>query len=261
MPDALDRLFRIAGTGLSFTIFGLGGFALAMTAFPVIVAVSSNRDLGHKRVRRIIHYVFRLFLWFIRSIGVIDVSVEGTEKLARCRGCLIVANHPTLLDVVILMALTPNIQCMVKHQLWRNIFLRGVVSAAGFIRNDRTADEILNQCARAFADGENLLVFPEGTRTVTGAYPKMLRGFANIAILSRVDIQIVVIKCEPILLTGNEPWYAVPRSKPCFQVRIDQRWKGDSFAPTPHRGINARQLVRSLESHYQDILSNGRSRV
>lgn len=255
--DVLGRYLRVAGTGLSFTLFGLGGLLFAITAFPVIAHFSSTRELGYKRVRRVVHYLFRWFLWFVRSLGVIDVSVEGTEKLENCRGCLIVANHPTLLDVVILMALMPNVQCMVKHQLWQNVFLRGVVSSAGFIRNDLSADDILEQCSRAFADGENLLVFPEGTRTVAGSYPRLLRGFANIAILSHADIQIVVIQCEPVMLTGGEPWYAVPRSRPCFQVRIDQRWSGNSLEPTPHRALNARQLVRSLESYYQDTLSNG----
>lgn len=235
----------------------LGGGLLAITAFPMLALVTPTRELTHKRVRNVIHRVFRLFLWFVRAIGVIDLNVEGTEKLSACRGCLIVANHPTLLDVVILMALSPGFQCVVKYQLWENPFLRGVVSAAGFIRNDLSAAELLNQCEQAFATGDNLLLFPEGTRTIPGENPKFLRGFANIAIIRQADIQIVVIRCEPITLTRDKPWYTVPQSRPCFQVRVCDRWGAKSYDWTPHRSMNARQLVRRLESYYRDALSNG----
>jgi 1-acyl-sn-glycerol-3-phosphate acyltransferase len=255
--DISERLFRIAKTGLAFSLFGLGGLLLAVTVFPLISLLTPGNSQTRKRIRGIIHRVFKLFLWFVQAIGLYEIKVNGAEKLATCRGCLVVANHPTLLDVVILMALNQNFQCVVKHQLWRNVFLRGVVSAAGFIRNDLSAEEFIEQCAKSFAAGDNLLLFPEGTRTIPGEFPKLFRGFANIAILSQADIQIVVIQCEPVTLTREEPWYAVSESRARFQVNVGDLWGKSTFARTPHRSLNARRLVRSLESYYQDALSNG----
>ncbi len=256
MGNGLDRLWRIGGTGVAFAFFGLGGGLLALTVFPLFGACAPSRELAQKRVRYAIHRVFRVFLWFVQAIGVIDVKIERSEKLASCRGCLIVANHPTLIDVVILMAQSPNFQCVVKYQLWQNFFLRGVVSAAGFIRNDLSTAAYLEQCEKAFADGANLLVFPEGTRTVPGEKPRFLRGFANIAILSQADIQIVIIRCQPITLTRNKPWYSVPKSRPCFHVRVGELWDIENYKGAPHRSLNARHLVRALENHYQKALSN-----
>jgi 1-acyl-sn-glycerol-3-phosphate acyltransferase len=155
------------------------------------------------------------------------------------------------------MALSPNFQCVVKHQLRRNFFLRGVVSAAGFIRNDLSTEDFLEECTKAFASGYNLLVFPEGTRTIPGEKPKLVRGFANIALLSETNIQIVVIRCEPITLTRDKPWYAVPRTRPCFQVQIGDHWEANSYGRTPHRALHARYLTRNLESYYEDSLTNG----
>ena len=179
MGRNIGRIWRIGAQGFAFAVFGLGGTLLAVTTFPLITLFTSDRDLVHKRVRYVIHRAFRWFVWFIQVIGLFEINVDHAERLATCRGCLIVANHPTLLDVVILLALSPNFQCVVKHQLWQNIFLRGVVSAAGFIRNDLSTEAFLDQCTRAFAAGYNLLVFPEGTRTVPGEHPKLVRGFAN----------------------------------------------------------------------------------
>jgi len=230
---------------------------LAVTVFPLLALISRNSTRTHERVRAIIHRVFRVFLWFVQAIRLYDVNVDGAESLTTCRGALVVANHPTLLDVVILMALNPNFQCVVKHQLWRNVFLRRVVTAAGYIRNDLSAEEFIEQCAKSFNAGDNLLLFPEGTRTQPGEFPKFFRGFANIALLSKTDILIVVIQCEPVTLTRDKPWYAVSKTRACFRVKVGELWDKNSFDWTPHRALNARRLVKSLETYYRDALSNG----
>lgn len=252
----IGRVWRAGAQGIAFAVFGLGGGLFTVAVFPLIAWVSSDHRDRHKRVRYLIHRLFRLFVWFVQALRLFEIDVEGAEKLTSRHGCLIVANHPTLLDVVILMSLSPNFQCVVKHQLWRNFFLRGVVAAAGFIRNDLATDAYLSQCAAAFDAGYNLLVFPEGTRTVPGRLPKLVRGFANVAIAARADIQIVVIQCEPVTLTGDEPWYAVPESKPVIRVKIGDYWEASTFDRTPHRGINARHLARDLETYYHHVLSD-----
>ena len=257
MDETVTRLWRRGAQGIAFATFGLGGGALAVLIFPCVAAFSRDRSLAQKRIRHVIHRSFRFFIWFVQTIGLYAIRVEGREKLAGRRGCLIVANHPTLLDVVILLAQTPNFQCVVKGQLWKNIFLRGVVSAAGFIRNDLSTEEFLDRCVESFAEGYNLVVFPEGTRTVPGQKPKLVRGFANIAMLSHVDIQIVVIRCEPVTLTRDKSWYDVPPTKPCFYINIGDYWQANSYDRTPNRALNARMLTRNLESYYHNVLSNG----
>lgn len=256
MRNRLGQLWRVGGTGVAFAGFGLGGSLLAVTVFPLLAVFSPAAEPAQRRVRLVIHRVFRFFIWCIRSLGVIDITVEGTERLAECRGCLVVANHPTLLDVVILMSLSPNLQCVVKHQLWRNPFLRGVVSAAGYIRNDLPTEKLLEHCAKVFASGDNLLIFPEGTRTTPGEAPRFLRGFANIAILSQVDLLPVVVRCEPIMLSRGEPWYAVPSSRPHFRIRVETRRGVATFGERRQRAVAARHLVRTLEASYQDALSD-----
>jgi 1-acyl-sn-glycerol-3-phosphate acyltransferase len=252
-----DRLWRIGGTGISFSLFGIGGALLAVTVFPLMMAVSPEREIGRKRVRYVIHLVFRLFLWFMRSMGVINIDLEAREQLASQRSCIIIANHPTLLDVVILMSASPNFQCVVKYQLWNNFFLRGAVSAAGFIRNDLETREFVEQCTKVFTNGDNLLIFPEGTRTIPGEFPKLFRGFANVAIIAKVDIQTVVIKCEPVTFTSDKPWYDVPVSRACYHIRSGDFWHAESYNQTPHRSLNARRLVRNIETYFRNALSNG----
>ena len=72
----------------------------------------------------------------MRVLGILTYRVEGAERL-REPGRLIVANHPTLLDVVLLVSQMPEVDCIVKRGLWRNPFLRWPVSWAGYLPNCR----------------------------------------------------------------------------------------------------------------------------
>ena len=92
---------------------------------------------------------------------------------------MIIANHPSLLDVAFLISQIDNTSCIIKHGLTRNPFTRGPVTAAGYISNDESAD-MLNR-ASALRGGQTLIVFPEGTRT-TGDMPRFHRGACAIAL-------------------------------------------------------------------------------
>jgi 1-acyl-sn-glycerol-3-phosphate acyltransferase len=181
----------------------------------------------------------------------------GEERLAACRGSLIVANHPTLLDIVLIMSLVSNAQCVVKHQLWRNPFLGPIVRTAGYIRNDGEAEHFIGACRGALAAGGNLIIFPEGTRSVPGQRLRFQRGFAHIATLTGASLQLVAITCEPVTLIKGQPWYVIPDHLPTFRVEIDQRLETASFLAGRARSLGARKLVSHLESYYGGKLKHG----
>jgi len=94
---------------------------------------------------------------------------------------MIVANHPSLIDVVFLIGLMRQTNCVVKQSLFQNPFTRGPVRDAGYISNDGSAD-MLDAAADALREGQTLIIFPEGTRTTPGAAPAFHRGGAAIAL-------------------------------------------------------------------------------
>ena len=91
------------------------------------------------------------------------------------------ANHPSLIDVVVLISIIPNADCVVKAHLFKNPFLRGVVKNTGYISN-ADPEGLLVDCKKSLAAGNNLIIFPEGTRTKVGQAVKFQRGAANIAL-------------------------------------------------------------------------------
>ena len=99
----------------------------------------------------------------------LDYRIDGAEILRQERGCLVVANHPTLIDYVLLASVMPETDCLVKSALLKNPFLGGVVRAADYLINSE-AETLLPRCQQRLAQGDTILIFPEGTRTKPG-YP------------------------------------------------------------------------------------------
>jgi 1-acyl-sn-glycerol-3-phosphate acyltransferase len=246
----IDHLWRLAATGLAFAALGLGGFVLALTVIPLATTFMSDRRARERRAQGIIRASFRCYVAALQWLGVLALEVRGAERLASCRGNLVIANHPTLLDVVLIVALLPNARCVVKHQLWRHPLLGPLVRVAGYLRNDQEPQAFIENCRAALDDGSNLVIFPEGTRSVPGSRPRFHRGFAHIATLTGADLQLVTITCDPVTLVKGQAWYAIPAKPPTFRIEIGERLRAKAFLDAPTRARGARRLVSYLESYY-----------
>jgi 1-acyl-sn-glycerol-3-phosphate acyltransferase len=252
-----EKAWRLPATGLGFAVFFLGGALAALTVLPMVGLLARDAQTRHDRTRVMIRRMFRLYIAMLRALRVLSVEIHGREELGRIEGKLIVANHPTLLDVVLLIALVPRVQCIVKHQLWQSRYLGGVVRQAGYIRNDLPSEQLLEACRSSLAAGCNLIVFPEGTRTLPEQPVRFHRGFANIALLTGADIQTVSIRCNPMFLMKGQPWWQIPPTPPKFTVRIGAALDIREASRDVTRPRAARAVVSSMEKYYAGISSNG----
>jgi 1-acyl-sn-glycerol-3-phosphate acyltransferase len=252
-------LWRLVWTAFAFAALGVGGFLLAMTVIPIVTLFVSDPRTRNRRAQLIIRESFRLYIAMLRVLGVLRLEVIGGEKLSACRGKLIIANHPTLIDIVLLLALLPDATCVVKSQLFRNPLLRGLVESAGYISNDHEPEVLMELCRATLASGNNLIIFPEGTRSVPGRPLHFQRGFAHIATLTGANLQPVTITCEPITLVKGEPYYKIPDSPPRFRIEVADEIDTKRFMglTSESRARGARKLVSYLESDYGRRLNHG----
>lgn len=243
----LNHGWRVIATGISFATFGLGGLLLSVTLFPLAALTSPDAATTKRRVQRTMSASWRLFVWFMRLMGILTWEVHGREKLLP-RGQLIVANHPSLLDVVFLISLIPEVDCVVKRAIFSNRFMRLPASWAGYIA-ERSAEELIGDCAAAIRAGHSLLIFPEGTRTVPGQPIAMRRGAAQMALAARCPLRPVTISVSPPTLIKGQPWYHVP-ARP-FHVRIEV---GEPIAIEPYLklepSVAARHITQDLEAYF-----------
>ena len=167
MPERFNHAWRIVGTAVSFAAFGLGGLLLGLLVFPLLRLFVRDPVRQGRFARALIQRSFAGHVGLMHRLGVLSYELHGLERLDR-RGLLVLANHPTLIDVVFLVSLIPQADCVVKARLLANPFTRGPVKATGYICNHSGAG-LVEDCIRTVHSGRNLVIFPEGTRAAPGA--------------------------------------------------------------------------------------------
>ena len=147
-------------------------------------------------VRKFNHRYFKIFVKLATILGGISLSVENKGALTELRSKVVIANHPSLFDVVILFSLIPNADCIVKGELIQNKFISLIIKNL-YIPNNIPFDDQLEHAKKSMEEGNNLIIFPEGTRSKPGEPWEFKKGAARFALYSKNDV-------IPIYFGGNE---------------------------------------------------------
>ena len=246
---SFNYYWRLLFTGVGFLGFSIGGLLLSFFVLPVFAALPGNRV---ERSRVAVRGGFRLLIWVLRVTGVMRLEVSGLERLQEGRPALIFANHPTLIDAVILLSRMPlNATCVVKGLLATSPVFAGAIGAARYIKNDSTPWLMMDDCVRALRAGDSVIIFPEGTRSTPGEPLKFLPAAAHIALKSGYPVVPVFVQCTPPTLYKGAPWYEIPSET--FVVRMEVREDLDLAAlanPQQPPADAARELTKAMEAHF-----------
>lgn len=164
---------------------------------------------------------FRLNVALMRWTGIARVDLDALDTLRDERGIVVVANHPALLDILLLASRLPATVCIVKASLFNNPMLAGA-KLAGYIQNDAPL-ALIRRSAAALRSGLNLLVFPEGTRSRGGQLGAFRPGFALIARAAGAPVQTVFIESNTPYLQKGWPLWRRPEFPLRYRVRLGPR--------------------------------------
>jgi 1-acyl-sn-glycerol-3-phosphate acyltransferase len=250
MFRALWRGWRVIATGLSFAFFGLGGLLLLVIGLPLMYLLFPRAERRQRMARKLVRWLFWLFIHYMWITGVLRFRFINAERLSR-PGLVIVANHPTLLDVVFLISAVPDATCIVRGGLARNPFTRAPVALTGYVCND-SGVELVDASVKAVRAGSSLVVFPEGTRSNPARPPKWQRGAANIALQAGVSLTPVCITCDPPTLRKGEPWWQVPPRRMRYCIEVLDDLPVTDWSPQREHETNA---ARYLTERLKDLLT------
>lgn len=209
---------------------------VAMLLYPVMPR-APGRELGRRAIAR----VYRFF-WAAASItGLMRIDASCLDALCDERGLILIANHPTMLDALLLVARLPRSACIMKADLMKNVFLGAGARLARYIRND-SARTMVRLAVEDLKNGGQLVIFPEGTRTVTPPLNTFRPGVTLIAKLAQVPIQTIFIDTESPYLAKGWPLWRVPPLPVTFTLRLGQR-----FAPQQ----DSTELMHQLEQYFR----------
>jgi 1-acyl-sn-glycerol-3-phosphate acyltransferase len=202
-----------------------------------------GRPLG----RRAISLGFRFYLGFLRLCCACRFDLEELDRLRGAGPLVLVANHPSLLDAVMIVSRLPNAVCIMKAALMNNLLLGAGARLARYIRNDAPLKMICH-AGDALAQGAQLVIFPEGTRT--GSFPLDPLGSAAgmIARRSRVPVQTLFIEFSSPYLGKAWPLFRKPELPLHVRIRLGQRFP-------PPRDVAG--FTRELEQYFRAGLASG----
>jgi 1-acyl-sn-glycerol-3-phosphate acyltransferase len=230
--------------GAYFLFAGVGSLVSVICALPAFLFRGRcARFFG----QRLIYALFGIFVGYLRAFGLIELAAGELSRLRESDGLIVAANHPCLLDAVLMVSQLPQAVCLMKGSLARNIVLSGTARLAGYIHNKSNLG-LVKKCEERLKEGANLLVFPEGTRTVGGKLVPFKMGFALVAVLTRLPVQTVIITAESNYLGKGWPFL----KKPAFPLRYSLRL-GERFQPEP--GENAKHFGGVVENYFTESLS------
>ena len=122
----MKRFSRSFLSGFCFSIFGIGGFLTGTLLVPPVLIFCSKR-LQKRILSSTIHHLWRFFVWLMCCLKLIDIKTKNKQELKKLRGKIVVANHPSLIDVVILVSRIPHSICVVKGDLFKNFFIKSLI--------------------------------------------------------------------------------------------------------------------------------------
>ena len=228
-------------TVLCFFGFGVGGFIIGVALFP-IAALFGGKAAKVKLLRA--SWIF--FEFVMRSLGLIRVERKGVNP--NQRGRVIVANHPSYIDIVLLIGLIPDTLCVVKSEIKKNPIMSNIVKST-YLINDENNDTLKKEAKQALSDGYNVIIFPTGTRSVEGEALKLHSGAASVAMYANVPIVPIHITCDYKFLAKHQKIYDAGEKPVNYYLKINDTINIDDFK-TPD--INDTKLRRRINSVIKD---------
>jgi len=189
---------------------------------------------------RVAQFWGRICLWGLRVCCGITVKAEGLEHLPE-GGAVIAAQHQSALDILIWLTVLPRPAFAFKKELKRIPIFGWLLEPAGMVPVDRSGGraalrEMVTGAKHAAETGQQLVIFPEGTRLAPGVRGQLRPGIAAVA-------QAVPVPLLPAATDSGQRWGRNAFSKSAGTVHV-------RVLPALPQGLKRQELLHRLETVY-----------
>jgi 1-acyl-sn-glycerol-3-phosphate acyltransferase len=174
----------------------------------------------------------------------------GLSEVDRLRGgppLILAPNHPSLIDALLILTRHPNLVCVMKSELMRNVFLGSGSRLARYVPNDSPRQMVKDSVAH-LRDGGVLLLFPEGTRTTQHPInPVLVASVGLIAKHAKVPVQTLLIETDSPFLSKGWPLFKRPTLPITYRVKLGHRFEAPADVPA---------FTAELDQYYRQVLES-----
>src|ERR1700680_1016409 len=242
MRRALKITYEYFALYSSLTLLGLICLTWSVFALPLYFILP--RPVGTAIGRRGIMSGFRIYAW---SLSITRTYRLGLHEIVSLKGgppLILAPNHPCLIDALLILTRHPNIVCVMKSALMKNVFLGAGSRLARYVRND-SSRQMIKESVAHLRDGGVLLLFPEGTRTTRAPINSLVGSVGLIAKHANVPVQTLVIETDSPFLSKGWPLFRRPALPSTYRVRLGERFEPPS---------DVAAFTEKLDQYYRQAL-------
>jgi 1-acyl-sn-glycerol-3-phosphate acyltransferase len=248
------RLFKILYEyfALFTSLTLLGTICLTWSVFAIPLYFILPRKIGAAVGRRAIMTGFRLYAWSLSATGAYRLDMTAIDSLRGGPPVILAPNHPCLIDALLILTRHPNVVCVMKAELMKNVFLGSGARLAHYVRNE-SPRQMVKESVRHLLEGAVLLIFPEGTRTTRAPINPLVASVALIAKHADAPVQTLFIETDSPYLSKGWPLFKRPSLPITYRVRLGRRFAAPRDVAAFTAELDAyfrRELTGALQSRW-----------
>lgn len=245
-------LFHIVGKLIALFLFGFGTVILSIICFPILKLVFRKKKDFRYYTRYLVYILFNGFMKILEILNVSKIKVNKKGYLNNLRSAIVVANHPAYLDSPVMISQLKHTAVIAKASLSRKNIMHFVINEL-YMPNSLPFDEIKERAKEDLANGNTIMMFPEGTRSTKYGQHKFKKGCARISLATGCPIIPVYIggthklglgKGDKILEFNHKTRYV-------FDLQVKDPIYPDEYKDLPE-AIAAKRMTQKI----RDVLSD-----
>jgi len=205
----------------SLTLLGLICLSWSVFALPLYFILP--RRLGTAVGRRGITVGFSIYAWSLSITRTYHLDLRDIDSLKAGPPVILAPNHPCLIDALLILTRHPNLVCVMKSELMRNVFLGSGSRLARYVRND-SSRQMVKESVAHLREGGTLLLFPEGTRTVREPINSLVGSVGLISKHAGAPVQTLIVETDSPFLSKGWPLFKRPTLPVTYKVRLGTRF-------------------------------------
>ena len=231
-------LKRMVFTFLTFLVFFIFAFVLITPLTLLYIILVPKSEKKRYRYHQMIAFFMRLAL---KALPGVKFSLDNKYGETFEKPAVIIANHQSHLDLLCTMMLNPKVVLLTTDWVWKNPMYGVIIRFAEFYPVSDGYDKNVERLKSLVERGYSVVVYPEGTRSVTGDIQRFHKGAFQLAQALNVDIL-------PVFVHGAN--HAMPKND--FVLREGQLYVeiGQRMPSEEVKSMEARALTSQCHKYY-----------
>ena len=238
-------LKRMVFTFLTFLVFFIFAFVLITPLTLLYILLVPKSEKKRYRYHQMIAFFMRLAL---KALPGVKFSLNNKYGETFDKPAVIIANHQSHLDLLCTMMLNPKVVLLTTDWVWKNPMYGVIIRFAEFYPVSDGYDKNVERLKSLVERGYSVVVYPEGTRSVTGDIQRFHKGAFQLAQALNVDILPVFVHGANHVMPKND---FVLREGQLY-VEIGQRMSIEEVKSMEARALTS-QFHKYYIEHFEEI--------